>query len=306
MIVKSGAAWVTEFATAAFNTGAATNATGTPVGTLVIDGVDNAATVTITNIATGRYKASVTIPAATLSGANVCMAVSATVSGVASVAITATATVDNGITVDTPWYRGTGLPTTGLVAAYLAKGAASQAASYSNLANPGTYDLTTSAAPGWSASGGWEFSGAQFLAPGIIPSNNYWSVFVRYSSAVSGSLIGSYNTTNCAYAWELQPIVSGYRWYRQGFGGPIYPVLGTAVSGVMGFSGRNAYFNGAWEGEMSGAWALPTTDPYIGAVNANSGSDFNYFSGKICAALIYSSQPTPAQVSAITAALQAL
>lgn len=48
------------------------------------------------------------------------------------------------------WWQAGG--TTGAVAAYLAKGAASYAASKVNLVSPGTYDLTDGATfPGWVA-----------------------------------------------------------------------------------------------------------------------------------------------------------
>lgn len=50
---------------------------------------------------------------------------------------------------------------TGVVAAYDAKNAASQAASYVNLANPGTYDCTVaSGTPSWANGTGWTFDGS--------------------------------------------------------------------------------------------------------------------------------------------------
>ena len=53
---------LTSLATAAPTTGAATNADSLPTGVLYVNGTANGATVTVTNITTGRYKAAVTFP----------------------------------------------------------------------------------------------------------------------------------------------------------------------------------------------------------------------------------------------------
>lgn len=62
MSVRSGQSITTEFTTRRFDTGAATNADSTPTGTLYVNGTADAATVTVTNQATGKYKAAVTLP----------------------------------------------------------------------------------------------------------------------------------------------------------------------------------------------------------------------------------------------------
>lgn len=82
MQVKSGQAVVTGFGTQAPTTGAATNADSLPTGILYVDGVADAAVVTVTNVATGRYKAAVTLPALT-AGQMTWIWISATVGGVA-------------------------------------------------------------------------------------------------------------------------------------------------------------------------------------------------------------------------------
>lgn len=69
-------------------TGAAANADSLPVGVLIVNGVDNAASVTVTNVTTGRYKASVTLPALT-DGEVVEMGVTATIGGVAAAGVVA-------------------------------------------------------------------------------------------------------------------------------------------------------------------------------------------------------------------------
>jgi len=83
MSVKSQQSVTVEFTTAHPTTGAPTSGDTTPTGTLFVDGVVNAAAVTVTNITTGVYRAAVTLP--TLSAGQIVgiriTAVVATVSG---------------------------------------------------------------------------------------------------------------------------------------------------------------------------------------------------------------------------------
>lgn len=81
MAYKTGDVVIMDFCTQSA-TGAATDADSLPTGTLVINGTDNAATVTVTHKTTGNYKASVTLP--TISEADtLTIRVAATVGGVA-------------------------------------------------------------------------------------------------------------------------------------------------------------------------------------------------------------------------------
>jgi hypothetical protein len=86
MSVKSSQAIVVEFVTSSPSTQAAVNADSLPTGKLVISGVDNAATVTIANVDTGRYKASFTLPGL-VAGDTVELVISATVATVAGKAV---------------------------------------------------------------------------------------------------------------------------------------------------------------------------------------------------------------------------
>jgi hypothetical protein len=85
MSVRSGQTITTEFTTRTFSTGAATNASSTPTGTLYVNGTSNAASVTVTNQATGQYKAAVTLPTLAV-GDVVSLLITATVSGVTDTA----------------------------------------------------------------------------------------------------------------------------------------------------------------------------------------------------------------------------
>ena len=83
MSVRSGQSVTVKFTTRAFATGAATDATGTPTGVLFVNGVADAATVTVTkqSASTGKYLAQVTLPTLAF-GDVVSLEVTATVSGV--------------------------------------------------------------------------------------------------------------------------------------------------------------------------------------------------------------------------------
>lgn len=82
MSVKSAQAVTVVFTTANPTTGAAADADSTPAGTLYVNGTANGATVTVTNITTGVYKAALTLPSLT-AGDVVSLRIAATVSSVA-------------------------------------------------------------------------------------------------------------------------------------------------------------------------------------------------------------------------------
>jgi len=93
MSVKSGQSVTVDFTTADPTTGAAADADALPTATLVVNGTDNAATVTVTNKATGVYKAAVTLPALS-AGDVVSIRVAATVATVAGVGVVWTDVAD--------------------------------------------------------------------------------------------------------------------------------------------------------------------------------------------------------------------
>ena len=76
-----------------------------------------------------------------------------------------------------------------VVAAWKAKGAASYAASKTNLANPETYDLVDEAAPAWAADTGWTFNGSTQKLYANVYVDSDWSVLFQFSG-VSGSTAG--------------------------------------------------------------------------------------------------------------------
>ncbi len=86
MSVQSGQSITCVFTTRRFDTGAATNGDSTPTGTLYVNGVSNAASVTVTNVTTGVYKAAVTLPTLAV-GDVVDLRISATVNSVTDNAV---------------------------------------------------------------------------------------------------------------------------------------------------------------------------------------------------------------------------
>ena len=83
-----GSSYYKEFATANPTTGAAQNADSLPTATANHNGTDDGSfTLTVTNVATGRYKITGTVPSGYAAGDVVNVSVAATVSSVAGVAI---------------------------------------------------------------------------------------------------------------------------------------------------------------------------------------------------------------------------
>src|SRR5436190_18272703 len=86
MSVRSAQSITKVFTTRVASTGVATNADSTPTGTLYVNGTADAASVTVTNITTGVYKAAVTLPTLAV-GDVVDLRINATVSSFADNAI---------------------------------------------------------------------------------------------------------------------------------------------------------------------------------------------------------------------------
>lgn len=94
MLVKPSDTVSVQFTTQNPTTGAAANADSLPTGVLVRNGDDTAESVSVSNIATGVYKASVTLPADYAAGDEVQLRISATVAAVAGKAVIWSAEVD--------------------------------------------------------------------------------------------------------------------------------------------------------------------------------------------------------------------
>lgn len=201
-----------------------------------------------------------------------------------------------------PWYRAGGAPVP--VAVYQPKGAADLAASYVNLANPGTYNATTGVAPTFDAASGWIGSGSAWLRTGITSANNM-SVFVRFAGMVGSTsmLIGSrLSGFDGLYFTSTPDLTSHYYNY-----GSRALVAGLMASGVMAIAGGNGYRDGALETSATGNSVTVGREIYMMALNTDgTASVFCALNVSIQAIAIYSSVLTADQVAAVSAAMAAL
>lgn len=203
---------------------------------------------------------------------------------------------------DKPWWLAGGIPSANCVAAYQPVGAASLAASYTNLANPGNYTAAAGAAPAWDAINGWDFAPNKYLTCGITPGYPDWSMIIRFSGIGSNSdytLAGCYDDASNAFL--LQPKTQTLRKY---YNGGVLSLTGNATSGVMAIAGRSGYLNGTKE-TGSIATGKISSAIFIGALNYRNGTPIQY-SKYIQAFAIYNATITDAEVAALTNAMNAL
>lgn len=81
MAIRPGDTVIANFTTSDPTTGSLEDADSTPTGTLVRNGDDTATTVTVANVATGRYTATFTVPSSWTAGDDVSLFAEATVNG---------------------------------------------------------------------------------------------------------------------------------------------------------------------------------------------------------------------------------
>lgn len=195
------------------------------------------------------------------------------------------------------WYRAGGSPVP--VAAWQAIGAASLAASYVNLAQPGTYDAAPGVAPTFDAATGWTFDSTQYLTTGITPGAG-WSLIVRFSDvpnlAQYQPVIGNNLSTPTLALWGADGNQVAYA------NGGLVEVAPGLASGTLAVAGQQGYRNGVAEGGAIGTAGGTWLALQIGRVANYS----NYFVGKIQAAALYDSTISAAQVAALHTAMAAL
>lgn len=191
------------------------------------------------------------------------------------------------------------------VAAYKAIGATDLAASYVNLANPGTYNAAPGVAPTLSA-GGWTFDGTQWLATGIAPTTLDWTLIVRFSgcSAALSALAGSYRSFSGRYpGMYIYNRVSAKVSYAQDSAISVSPAIS---DGILAVAGAYGYRNGAIDSTAISPYEYAANlQIYIGAHNFNSIAA-DILTGTIAAIAIYSTTLSAADVAALTARMAAL
>lgn len=191
------------------------------------------------------------------------------------------------------------------VAAYQPKGAASYAASKTNLANPGTYDAANGAAyPHWDATNGWMFDAgkAQTIDCGFAgPGGQTWTALCVFTNLTGARWVWGHNDGG---AW-----VSGYSSHpvvRAVHAGGASATVGARIaSGVVGMAGRQGYVNGTATGSLipeavrSGA----QNNMHVGS---NSGWSGTFMSVYVRAIAWWSDTLTADEVATVSAAMAAL
>ncbi len=187
------------------------------------------------------------------------------------------------------WWEAGGAPTP--VAVYQPKGAASQAASYVNLVNPGTYDAAPGVAPSWSSGTGWAWNGStQYLTTGIVPVvDRTWSAIVRFSdaSAVDYAVPFGVQTNdgngNVVFDVLPNPVSQAGGWENSGY----LLMTGGVSAGVMAIAGDTGYLDGVAEsGSISFQAGINVAEITIGCRNLGA-SQAMFFNGKIQALAIW-------------------
>lgn len=214
------------------------------------------------------------------------------------------------------WWLSGGVAAANCIAAYQPKGAADLAASYTNLAQPGTYDLQAASAPAFDTAVGWTFNGSAnylrtgaTLLAGIKPdtTSQSWSMICRFASATAadGEVAGIADPKGSFY---LKPYRTGTN--KEGYANGAVKIGNTPqwATGVIAFGGTVAYKDGvALSGTINNAgspgaftWAL-----LVGCRNNGGGASY-FYGGVIIALAIYNAVLTAPQVAAITAAMNLL
>lgn len=188
------------------------------------------------------------------------------------------------------------------VAAYQPIGAASLAASYVNLANPGTYDAAPGVAPTLVA-GGWQRdNNNQYLNTGIVPLARTWSYIIRYSDA---------NTTN-AYLFGCYTDPKGILWRPNH--SPASAWNGSSLlhgqqraAAVVAIANDTAYVDGiAVAGTIPAGTGIPNLPLFVLSPNFDSVALVTSARWIIAAFAVYSTTLSAADVAALTTRMQAL
>lgn len=206
------------------------------------------------------------------------------------------------------WYRAGGAPQPIIV--YQPKGAASLAASYVNLANPGTYNAAEGTAPTFATATGWTFTVAlsQYLKTNYAVGGGFnpqtRTAIVRVADSVANTAaFGAWNGSSVGI--RILPVRGNNLDVIISHGGQLIVANEKTPTGVLAVAGATAYKNGAaLTGSIGTSAATDVPELYIGAMN-NNGTP-SYFQGSILAFALYESVLTASQVAAVSAAMAAL
>lgn len=184
---------------------------------------------------------------------------------------------------------------------WVAKGAASLAASYTDLV--GTKNLSTSAAPGFDTSYGWSMNGSSnYLDTGLLWDAGTWSILLAFTDYLGGTTFAGVNNSGMLRIHK-QGLTS--RNYNNKYAA-LTNTVSSHSAGVMGLAGSTAYFNGSSDGTLTGdTGSVEYFTIFIGARN-NGGFAGNFVNAKMQAVGIKKATLDAAQMAAASAAMAAL
>jgi hypothetical protein len=185
---------------------------------------------------------------------------------------------------------------------YPAIGAASRAASYSNLANPGTNDLTEGVADvDWTTQNGWAGADYKYLLTGIVPTSDD-TVIVHFGDIGASNTNGIFGAIDGAKYFAAFQTNYGYLSAKNASGATAILATQLRNNGVIAIAGNTVYFNGvsigACDGAYNGANAL--------ALMAANAAGVSPIVGKVKSAVVYSSTLNASQISMVTNGMRAI
>lgn len=200
------------------------------------------------------------------------------------------------------WWDNSGA-ISGCVLAYQPIGAASLAASYTNLQNPGTYDATPGTAPTFAAATGWTFAAgsSQYLDTQYQPVGTTKTLIARYS----GVSPGGYAVLSCTDVLNTANLFL----FASLAGSVYYANIGTAArspqmaAGVIGLSGGQPYRNGATDGAAFTAGSATWRNLHVGRYNIGTGGTQYYLTGSVQAIAVYTGNLTAGEMSTVMTAM---
>lgn len=202
-----------------------------------------------------------------------------------------------------PWYLAAGITP---IVAYQPIKATSLMASYINIINPGTYDITATTAPTFNAATGWEFNGTDmYLKTGITGLNlTTHTIIICFADWIEKetdtTILGSF-TTSAANATIIQQKYSGTT--MRTFNGGYVDNGVRVITGTYGIAGKTPYRNGVAETNVIASGDVTTPNElYIGCYN-NNGFVAQHAQVKIQSLVIYSSILTAPQYKKVSDAM---
>jgi hypothetical protein len=205
------------------------------------------------------------------------------------------------------WWLAGGVDPADVVAAYQPIGAASLAASYVNLASPGTFDAAPGVAPGFDVAIGWLFTGSQWLNTFYDANQQNTITMIAFSGATDANnyLFGWINAApGQRYAIIPRLSATGVRYRYGSVDDTISPVL---ISGVLGLGNGFGWKNGV---KNTPAATLPSASNrlIIGAVNTGTPASIGAVAPITAniSAFWTCTNATDLQIQAVSAAMAAL